>query len=186
MKPLIPAKAVSDKAIELQPASEADYPAVIALTNRAFRGTGPEASWNVEDVIQGDRITDELLREDLAKAPGGHLLIWRDADGDHLGHVRLEPRADGVWYLALLTVRPDRQDQQLGRRLLAASEDFARARGGTRIRMTVVNTRETLIAWYLRRGYALTGETLPFPYHDERIGRPTRDDLSFVVLERDL
>jgi predicted N-acetyltransferase YhbS len=169
--------------VKLQRAVEADYPAVIDLTNRAFRGTGAEASWNVEDVIEGDRITDELLREDLAKAPSGQLLMWRD-EGEHLGHVRLEPLEDGVWYLALLTVRPDRQDQQLGRRLLTAAEDFARERGGRRIRMTVVNTRDTLIAWYERRGYALTGETLPFPYHDERIGRPTRPDLCFVVLER--
>jgi ribosomal protein S18 acetylase RimI-like enzyme len=172
--------------VNLQPATEADYPAVIALTNRAFRGTGPDASWNVEDVIEGDRITDELLREDLAQAPDGYLLMWRDEAGEHLGHVRLEPLADGVWYLALLTVRPDRQGQQLGRRLLTAAEDFARDRGGRRIRMTVVNTRDTLIAWYQRRGYVLTGETLPFPYHDERIGRPTRDDLCFDVLAREL
>ena len=170
--------------VNLQPATEADYPEIIALTNRAFRGTGPEASWNVESVLEGERINDDLLREDLAKAPDGHLLIWRDPDGEHIGHVRLAPEPDGAWYLALLTVRPDRQDQQLGRRLLTASEDFARARGGARIRMTVVNTRDTLIAWYLRRGYALTGETEPFPYHDERIGRPTRDDLCFLVLER--
>jgi predicted N-acetyltransferase YhbS len=171
---------------QLTSAGEADYPSVIALTNRAFRGTGPDASWNVEDVIQGDRITDALLREDLAKAPDGHLLIWRDDVGEHLGHVRLEPAEAGAWYLGLLTVRPDRQDQQLGRRLLAASEDFARDRGAKRIRMTVVNVRETLIAWYLRRGYALTGETRPFPYDDERFGRATRDDLCFMVLEREL
>ena len=170
--------------VRLVAATEADYPEIIALTNRAFRQTGPEASWNVEGVIEGDRINDDLLREDLAKAPDGHLLIWRDAAGEHIGHVRLEPQPDGAWYLGLLTVRPDRQDQQLGRTLLTASEDFARARGGTRIRMTVVNTRETLIAWYLRRGYVLTGETEPFPYGDDRFGRPTRDDLCFVVLER--
>jgi predicted N-acetyltransferase YhbS len=170
--------------VELKAATEADYPAIVALTNRAFRQTGPEASWNVEGVIEGDRISEELLREDLAKAPDGHLLIWRDPDGEHVGHVRLEPAEEGAWYLGLLTVRPDRQDQQLGRRLLTASEDFARERGATRIRMTVVNTRDTLIAWYLRRGYAATGETKPFPYGDDRFGRPTRDDLSFVVLER--
>jgi predicted N-acetyltransferase YhbS len=170
--------------VELRPATEADYPAIVALTNRAFRQTGPQASWNVEDVIAGDRINDALLREDLANAPDGHLLIWRDPDGEHLGHVRLEPAQAGAWYLGLLTVRPDRQDQRLGRRLLAAAEDFARARGAARIRMTVVNARDTLIAWYLRRGYALTGETRPFPYDDERFGRATRDDLCFLVLER--
>jgi hypothetical protein len=52
--------------------------------------------------------------------------------------------------------------------------------------MTVVNVREALIAWYRRRGYHETGETNPFPYGDDRFGTPQRDDLSFVVLEKDL
>jgi hypothetical protein len=46
--------------------------------------------------------------------------------------------------------------------------------------------RETLIAWYERRGYVLTGETQPFPYGDERFGRPLRDDLHFVLLEKNI
>jgi hypothetical protein len=32
----------------------------------------------------------------------------------------------------------------------------------------------------------LNGETEPFPYGDERYGTPTRDDLYFVVLEKDM
>ena len=52
--------------------------------------------------------------------------------------------------------------------------------------MTVVNVREGLIAWYMRRGYAWTGEVLDFPYDDLRFGTPNRQDLSFVVLERAL
>jgi hypothetical protein len=47
--------------------------------------------------------------------------------------------------------------------------------------MTVVHLRETLIAWYQRRGYRLTGETLPFPSGDT-----LRTDLRFVVLEKSL
>jgi predicted N-acetyltransferase YhbS len=172
--------------IQLTPATEADYPEVIALTNLAFRGTGPQASWNVESVIAGERINDSLLREDLANAPDGHLLLWRGGEGELLGHVRLEPAGKGGWYLGMLTVRPDRQDQKLGRTLLTAAEDFARDHGAARIRMTVIQLRDTLIAWYLRRGYALTGETKPFPYGDDRFGRPTRDDLHFVVLEKAL
>ncbi len=50
--------------------------------------------------------------------------------------------------------------------------------------MTVINVRETLIAWYLRRGYAKTGATEAFPYGDDRFGKPLRDDLCFVVLEK--
>jgi hypothetical protein len=52
--------------------------------------------------------------------------------------------------------------------------------------MTVVAVRSDLIAWYLRRGYAPTGESRPFPYGDERFGRPRRDDLSFHVLAKPL
>jgi hypothetical protein len=43
-----------------------------------------------------------------------------------------------------------------------------------------------LIAWYERRGYALTGETRPFPLDDERFGLPKRRDLEFVVMAKDL
>src|SRR6185503_7133756 len=125
-----------------------------------------------------------LLARDLAASPAAELLIWRDAAGEHLGHVWLEPQADGAWYLGLLTVRPDRQDQKLGRSLLTASEDYARAQGAARIRMTVVDQRHTLIAWYERRGYRLTGERRPWPYDDQDIGRPTVPDLGFVVLEK--
>jgi hypothetical protein len=50
--------------------------------------------------------------------------------------------------------------------------------------MNVVNVRDTLIAWYLRRGYHKTGETEPFPYGDDRFGAPLRDDFSFRSLRR--
>jgi hypothetical protein len=52
--------------------------------------------------------------------------------------------------------------------------------------MHVVNVRDALIAWYLRRGYRKTGETEPFPYSDDRFGAPLRDDLSFLVPEKEL
>ncbi len=169
-------------------ATEADYPAIIALANIAFRGSGSDAGWNSEaDYIAGPRLTESLLRADLGSKPDAHLLTYRDDPGGPLlGTVLLEPRENGVWYLGLLTVRPDLQNRQLGRTLLAAAENFAKERGARRIRMTVVNVRATLIAWYQRRGYVLTGETQPFPYDDHCFGKPLRDDLSFVVLQRDI
>jgi ribosomal protein S18 acetylase RimI-like enzyme len=171
----------------LSPAVEADYAAIIDLANLAYRGTGPTASWNIENFIEGQRLNESLLREDLAAKPHAHLLTCRDdPDGPLLGTVLLEPQANGVWYLGLLTIRPDLQKRQLGRTLLAAAEDFARQRGANRIQMTVVNVRDILIAWYERRGYTVTEETRPFPYGDDRFGRPLRDDLYFAVLEKDL
>jgi hypothetical protein len=54
------------------------------------------------------------------------------------------------------------------------------------VRMTVISLRSSLIAWYERRGYRRTGESEPFPYGDERVGVPLRDDLHFVVLDKAL
>jgi ribosomal protein S18 acetylase RimI-like enzyme len=171
----------------LTPAIEADYPTIIDLVNLAYRGIGPSASWNIENFIEGQRLNESLLREELAAKPETHLLTYRDEpDGLLLGTVLLDPEKDGVWYLGLLTVQPDLQKRKLGRNLLADAEDFARQRGARRIQMTVVNVRDILIAWYERRGYTLTGEMRPFPYGDERFGKPLRDDLYFVVLEKDI
>jgi ribosomal protein S18 acetylase RimI-like enzyme len=172
----------------LNRALEADYVRIVDLVNMAYRGAGPGASWNSEaEFIEGERLTEAHLREDLAAKPDAQLLTFRDEpNGELLGTVWLEPKENGVWYLGLLTVRPDMQNRHLGRALLAAAEAFAKDRAARRIRMTVVNARDTVIAWYERRGYRLTGETLSFPYSDKRFGRPLRDGLHFVLLEKDI
>lgn len=169
--------------IRLSRATPMDFPAVIALTNRAYREAGGQTDWKVETLVQGQRIDAALLRDDLAN-PQAMLLMARNDGGAHLGHVRLDSSDDGVWYLAMLTVSPDHQDAGLGRVILAAAEDYARSHGATRIRMSVIHQRSELIAWYERRGYARTGETGAFPYGDPRFGEPTRDDLYFEMLEK--
>lgn len=174
--------------VRLDQAVDADLPAVAALMNRAFRGTGPQAGWNSEAAyIDGDRTSEAMLREDLAARPAAALLVVRPAPGAALeGSVWLEPLGGGVWYLGSLTVEPGLQNAGAGRRLLQAAEAWVVERGGRAIRMSVVNVRDTLVAWYVRRGYRLTGETMPFPYDDARFGTPRRDDLAFVVLAKAL
>jgi ribosomal protein S18 acetylase RimI-like enzyme len=170
----------------LERVSRADLAGVVELANAAYRGLGAEPGWSSESgMIEGSRLTLERLEEDLAAKPAAHLLVWREGSGGELlGTVWLEPKDGATWYLGLLTVRPAMQNRKLGRALLAAAEEYVRTRGGRKVRMTVVNVREALIAWYERRGYELTGETELFPYGDERFGRPLRGDLGFVVLEK--
>jgi ribosomal protein S18 acetylase RimI-like enzyme len=172
----------------LDQAVEADYAPIVDLVNLAFRGVGPLASWNSEaGFIEGQRLTESLLREDLAAKPDALLLTYReDPIGELLGTVWLEPTQDGTWYLGLLTVGPNLQNRQMGRALLASAEGFAKQRGAHRIRMSVVNVRKSLIAWYQRRGYLLTDEIQPFPYDNQRFGRPLLDDFHFVMLEKDI
>ena len=170
------------------PATEPDFPALVTLVNSAYRGQGAQAGWTTEaGYIDGQRIDLDSLKQDLAEAPNAVLLTLRDEpDGPLLGCVWLEPDADipdgRAWYLGMLTIRPDLQDRKLGAALLAHGEAYARDHGAQRIRMTVVHLRDTLIAWYQRRGYALTGETKPFPV-GERFGKP-QQALEFVVLEK--
>ena len=52
--------------------------------------------------------------------------------------------------------------------------------------MTVIHLRSELLAWYERRGYRRTGRTRPFPYGDQRVGVPKRNDLHFLELEKQL
>ena len=169
--------------MSLIPAAESDLEAVVALVNRAYRGT--EGWTNEGEYLGGQRTDLQTLRNDLAAEPEARLLTMRDDDdGPLLGVVWVEPSEDDAWYLGMLTVRPDLQDQGVGRRLLDGAEAFAAARGARRIRMTVIGIRDTLIAWYERRGYRRTGEAQPFPYDDSRFGLPRRDDLEFIVLEK--
>ena len=169
--------------MHLTPAVADDLEAVAALVNRAYRA---DEGWTNEAAyLAGERTSPAALRADLAAAPAAMLLTLRDEPaGPLLGVVWLEPAAGEAWYLGLLTVRPDLQDRRLGRSLLEEAEAYAVARGARRVRMTVVSVRDTLIAWYERRGYRLTGEREAFPYEDQRFGVPSRDDLHFVVLEK--
>jgi len=182
------ARAASCAASELVPANDEDVPHIVALMNRAYRGSGASSGWSTEaGYITGDRTTEHLLGADLAAKPEAALLTWRDRrDGALKGSVWLEPLGDDAWYVGSLAVDPQRQNGGLGQALLSAAEHWLRERGGKRVRMSVVNVREVLIAWYLRRGYHKTGETEPFPYGDDRFGTPQRDDLCFLVLEKDL
>ena len=169
-------------------ATDADLDAVAALVNSGFRGDSSRAGWTTEaDFLGGQRTDPALLRAELAAAPEAVLLLVRDAPGGELlASVWLDPEEADVWHLGMLTVRPDLQARQLGRTLLAEAESYAAARGARRMRLTVINVRETLSAWYQRRGYVRTGETKPFPYGDERFGLPQRDDLHFEVFEKRL
>ena len=93
-------------------------------------------------------------------------------------------RNDHKIYLGMLTVSPALQDRGIGKKLLAAADEYAKQQHCSAIFMTVISVRSELIAWYERHGYKRTGETKPFPT-DNRFGMTTQP-LEFVVLEKEL
>ena len=168
------------------PITDDDIPAVAALMNRAYRGAGGKRAgpWR-PTTLRGIAPPRTSCAPTSPTIPAATMLKWAEAGTTSFtGCVWLEPLGAGVWYLGSFAIEPDRQAGGLGRVLLAAAEHWVSERGGKCIRMTVINVRETLIAWYLRRGYRKTGETEPFPYGDDRFGAPLRDDLVFVGWRR--
>ena len=166
-------------------ATEADVPDLVALVESAYRGEASRAGWTTEaDLLEGQR-TDP---EGVAAVVGGSAgrMVVAESGGALVACCQLENR-DGHAYFGMFAVTPVLQGAGLGKAVLAEAERFAHQEwGADEMHMTVISAREDLIAWYVRRGYARTGEMSPFPYGDERFGRPTRDDLQFELLVKKL
>jgi ribosomal protein S18 acetylase RimI-like enzyme len=176
----------------ITPHAPADLDALVTLVNSAYRGETAKSGWTHEaDYMDGQRTSAADLAADLAAETKPEVLVLRrEAGGEILACVMIEmlrePAGD-VGYIGMLTVKPDLQAGGVGRQLLEAAERHAVSRGATKARMSVISIRDSLIAWYGRRGYALTGATKPFP-RDDRFGVPRQDglDLSFAILEKPL
>ena len=164
-------------------ASLADVDAIVALVQSAYRGESGLRGWTTESHLLDGQRTDPADVGELISRSGSRLLLAESA-GRLLASCHVE-RRDGYGYFGMFAVDPAQQGSGLGKQVLAEAERIAREEWQcSGMRMTVIEQREELIAWYARRGYRRTGEYLPFPYGDERFGIPRRDDLRFEVLQK--
>ncbi|MEV8515257.1 GNAT family N-acetyltransferase [Dactylosporangium sp. NPDC051484] len=171
--------------ITFRRAAAGDVPALVGLVHSAYRGDSSRAGWTTEaDLLDGQRTDPEMVAGAIADP--AVLVLLAEAGGAPVACCQLE-RRDGYAYFGMFAVDPLRQGGGLGASVLSEAERHARdAWGSAELRMTVIVQREDLIAWYVRRGYARTGEISPFPYGDERFGRPRRTDLAFETLTKRL
>ena len=134
----------------LRRAAAADAAAIERLINAAFV---------VERFfIDGDRIDRAEVHRLLDR---GGFLVLEEAGADAVACIYVELSGDRG-YFGLLSVDPGRQRGGLGRRLIAAAEEFCRAAGCTVMDIRVVNLRAELLPIYRRHGYVEAG-TAPFP-----------------------
>ena len=131
-------------------ATDDDVPALTKLINAAFV---------VEHVaFDGDRVDDLGVRVHMGS---GTFLVAEDS-GELAGCAYIETRGDRS-YLGLLSVQPERQGIGLGRRLVAAAEDFARESHSRTMDLRVISPRaEQLLPFYQHLGYQFV-RTEPFP-----------------------
>ncbi|CAN4278353.1 GNAT family N-acetyltransferase [Pseudoxanthomonas sp. LjRoot125] len=163
----------------------ADIPALVALVTSAYRGDVSKQGWTTEaDMLDGQRIDPDVLVRDIERDRSRILLAERDGMLLACAHVAED---EGAGYFGMFSVRPDLQGGGVGKAMLAEAERVARDEWRLpAMRMTVIDIRDELIAFYERRGYVRTGIKKPFPYGDERYGIPKRDDLRFEILEKPL
>ena len=171
--------------LSFRAASEADIGRVVALVESAYRGDASRVGWTTEaDLLDGRRTGRDDIEAILARERSQLLLAELGGEMIACAHVMVE---DGAGYFGMFSVDPRRQGGGLGKRVLAEAERIVREEWGCdAMRMTVIDVREELIAFYERRGYARTGIKKPFPYGDARFGLPKRQDLRFEILEKPL
>lgn len=170
--------------LSFRPASLDDVDAVVALVESAYRGEASRAGWTTEaDLLDGQR-ADAGLVSDIVRAQDAVILL-AEHDGTLVGCCELRQSGPQAAYFGMFAVRPGLQGRGTGRAVIRQAERHAAQQWqAASMRMTVIRQRTELIAWYERLGYAATGETVPFPYGDDRFGRPRVGDLEFIVLER--
>ena len=170
----------------LRTATTDDIDDIVTLVTAAYRGTGPDIGWTTEShLLDGERTDGSEVAEALAD-PSARVIV-AESDGTLVGVIKAERRGpDGAGF-GLFAVDPTRQSTGAGSLLLDEAERTARDDWHRSwMQLEVIHQRSDLQAWYRRRGYEATGETQPFPYGDERFGRPRRDDLVFDVFRRPL
>lgn len=162
-----------------------DIDSVVTLVNRCYRGEESKKGWTSEaDFLGGQRIDQPMLQE-LLMDPLVSLLLWHDEEKANLVaacECRYFPEEKTV-ELGMISVSPDLQGAGLGKVVLKEAEVFAREELQAKSsRMWVISLRESLIQWYQRRGYKLSGQQKPFPMNDPRFGLPKVDHLEFLEL----
>jgi ribosomal protein S18 acetylase RimI-like enzyme len=171
--------------LKFRAATPADIDAVVALVESAYRGDASKQGWTTEaDLLDGRRTGPDDVTACIER-PRSRILLGETGDGLlACAHIAEE---DGAGYFGMFSVQPNLQGAGIGKQMIDEAERIVREEWQLpAMRMTVIDVRSELIAFYERRGYRRTGITKPFPYGDARFGIPKRDDLRFEVLEKTL
>lgn len=156
------------------------------LVNSAYRGDSSKAGWTTEaDLLDGQRTDPEALLE-LINAPKNQIELAFDESGALVGCVHLKEEENDILYFGMLTVSPALQSKGLGKNLIAHIEKIARAKNKKRIRISVIQFRKELIAFYERRGFKASGNFEKFPAHDPRYGIVKVDNLELHEFIKEL
>ena len=162
-----------------------DIPTCVSIINQAYAGKDDLGgiSWSHKAEIETGPRVDLDKNEELINTENQSVLKYEE-NGEILGCVTVKVTEEpNLAYTGTLAVKPSLQAKGVGTVLLAAAENWAKEKGCTRMKLTVVDFRQELIEFYKRRGYQDTGERDPFP---ENIPCKPLVPLLIVVLTKSL
>lgn len=183
----------------LRQATTDDVAAIVDLLNLTFRS---DVGWTNESSLVGGIRTTAAEIQTIIADPDNYFFVYPQVNSDSLNEVERGSnetgkllatisvtfkRADNSAYIGLFAVDPSLQGLGVGDEILQAAETFAsrhlKAKDNqkTRLTMSILNHRPELLSYYQRRGYQLTGDSLPFPV-DSNNGEPKRSDLRLLEL----
>lgn len=165
-------------------ADSSDANDITDLVNSAYRGESSRAGWTTEtDLLEGPRTFPEEIRELIADP--NTVILLGFAGAELIASINVQNQGELV-YLGMIVTRPVLQGNGIGKKMIAAAEDYARQSWGLKkATMTVITVREELIKFYERRGYRRTGKIIPFPTNLP-VGRPLVENLAMEYLEKEL
>jgi histone acetyltransferase (RNA polymerase elongator complex component) len=156
---------------------------ITALVNSVYRGEHAKKGWTTEaDILEGIRITEQRVREMINSE--NNAIIIAVFENKIIGCVHLEKKDDDCW-LGMLSVDVDYQTYGLGKILIEKCESYAKYTFRCEVmKMRVIGVRSELIAYYLRRGYSLSGEKEDFMIAEDTFGEPKNQNLFFEILAK--
>ena len=166
----------------VRPATAADVGAITELVNLAYRPRPDSAGWTHESGLVGGDRTNSAQVAGLLVAPDSVILLGLQGQAV-VACVHVERQGRDAM-IGMLAVDPRYQTGGAGKQMLAQAEAYAAQHFGVaRFLMVVVSSRAELIAFYLRRGYARTGEMMDYPL-SAGAGNPLSDTLKIEVLAK--
>ena len=180
---------IDKHSVQLRLATQQAVKQAVDLLNRCYRC---DEGWTNEAALIGGIPATLSQIKAMIDSPDAYLFVFDNPndDQDIVGCISVDFSAinhQPAAYIGTFAVNPCLQGKGIGDVMLSAVETFAtrhaKAKNLGYLSMSILSHRPELLAYYQRRGYQLTGETMPFPT-DGNHGAPKREGLFLALLNK--
>jgi predicted N-acetyltransferase YhbS len=147
-------KSQSGASCHLRPVQDADIPAIRLLVNTSYKELA-DMGLNYTATYQDEATTRKRIDEGRAFV----LELNQEIIGTVLFSTKNYFTQRNTGFVSQLAIDPQFKKSGLGSKLMDYCEELARAEGFEAVQLDTAKPARHLVDWYLRRGYAIVGET---------------------------